>query len=27
VALNVFTNYFNHLNQTDVDFPKVAVDV
>jgi AhpD family alkylhydroperoxidase len=27
VALNIFTNYFNHLNQTDVDFPKVALDV
>lgn len=20
-ALNIFTNYFNHVNQTDVDFP------
>jgi uncharacterized peroxidase-related enzyme len=20
-ALNIYTNYFNHLNQTDVDFP------
>jgi AhpD family alkylhydroperoxidase len=27
VALNIFTNYFNHVNQTDVDFPKVAVDI
>jgi uncharacterized peroxidase-related enzyme len=27
VALNLLTNYFNLLNQTDVDFPKVAVDV
>jgi uncharacterized peroxidase-related enzyme len=27
VALNIFTNYFNHLNQTEVDFPRVAVDV
>ena len=28
VALNLFTNYFNHLNQTEVDFPqKVTVDV
>jgi len=27
VALNIFTNYFNLANQTDVDFPKVAVDV
>ena len=24
VALNIFTNYFNHVAQTDVDFPKVA---
>jgi len=23
VALNIFTNYFNHLAQTDVDFPEV----
>jgi hypothetical protein len=22
VALNVFTNYFNNVAQTDVDFPK-----
>lgn len=27
VALNLFTNYFNHVNQTDVDLPKVPVDV
>jgi len=27
VALNIFTNYFNHLNQTEVDFPKVAMEV
>jgi uncharacterized peroxidase-related enzyme len=27
VALNIFTNYFNHLNQTEVDLPKVAVDI
>jgi AhpD family alkylhydroperoxidase len=27
VALNVFTNYFNNLNQVEVDFPKVAVDI
>jgi hypothetical protein len=28
VALNVFTNYFNNVNQTDVDFPqKVTADV
>jgi uncharacterized peroxidase-related enzyme len=26
VALNVFTNYFNLVNQTEVDFPRVAVD-
>lgn len=25
VALNLYTNFFNHLNQTDVDFPKVAL--
>ena len=24
-ALNIFTNYFNHVAQTDVDFPRVAV--
>jgi uncharacterized peroxidase-related enzyme len=24
VALNMFTNYFNHVAQTDVDFPAVA---
>jgi len=23
VALNIFTNYFNHLAQTEVDFPEV----
>lgn len=23
VALNVFTNYFNHVAETDIDFPKV----
>lgn len=27
VALNIFTNYFNHVNQTEVDLPKVAVEV
>jgi uncharacterized peroxidase-related enzyme len=27
VALNIFTNYFNHVNQTDLDLPKVAVDI
>lgn len=24
VALNIFTNYFNHVAQTEVDFPKIA---
>jgi AhpD family alkylhydroperoxidase len=24
VALNIFTNYFNHIAQTEVDFPKVS---
>lgn len=23
VALNIFTNYFNHIAQTDIDFPRV----
>ena len=27
VALNIFTNYFNHVAQTEVDFPKVAVQL
>ena len=27
VVQTLFTNYFNHLNQTEVDFPKVALDV
>jgi uncharacterized peroxidase-related enzyme len=27
VALNTLTNYFNHVAQTDVDFPKVAVQL
>lgn len=27
VALNVFTNYFNNLNHTEVDFPKVPLEV
>jgi AhpD family alkylhydroperoxidase len=27
VALNVFTNYFNNLNQAEVDFPKVPVEI
>ena len=25
VVLNVFTNYFNHVAQTEVDFPKVTL--
>ena len=25
VALNIFTNYFNHVAQTEVDFPHVSV--
>lgn len=25
VALNIFTNYFNHIAQTEVDFPPVDV--
>lgn len=25
VALNVFTNYFNEMNETDIDFPKAEV--
>lgn len=25
VAVNLFTNYFNHVARTDVDFPRVAV--
>ncbi len=25
VALNIFTNYFNHVAQTEVDFPKVKL--
>jgi len=24
VAVNTFSNYFNHVAETDVDFPKVA---
>ena len=24
VALNIFTNYFNHVAQTEVDFPRVS---
>jgi hypothetical protein len=22
VALNIFTNYFNHVAETDIDFPR-----
>ena len=25
VAMNIFTNYFNHVARTDVDFPRVPV--
>lgn len=25
VALNLFTNYFNHVSKTDVDFPSVPI--
>ncbi len=25
VAVNIFTNYFNHIAQTEIDFPKVDV--
>jgi len=25
VALNIFTNYFNHIAQTEIDFPKVSL--
>lgn len=25
VALNIFTNYFNHIARTTVDFPKIAL--
>lgn len=27
VALNMFTNYFNHVANTDIDFPKAAATV
>ena len=27
VVLNCFTNYFNNVNQTEVDFPKVALNL
>lgn len=27
VALNIFTNYFNHVAETDIDFPRAeAID-
>ena len=26
VATNLFTNYFNHIAETDIDFPKVETD-
>ena len=25
VALNLFTNYFNHVARTEVDFPRVSL--
>ena len=25
VAINIFTNYFNHVAQTEVDFPRVSL--
>lgn len=27
VALNIFTNYFNHIAQTEIDFPRVELGV
>ena len=27
IALNVFTNYFNLVAQTEIDFPKVEIGV
>ncbi|MGF1634660.1 MAG: carboxymuconolactone decarboxylase family protein [Phycisphaerae bacterium] len=27
VAFNIFTNYFNHVNHTEVDLPKVPMDL
>ena len=27
VAINIFTNYFNHVAQTEVDFPRVPVSL
>ncbi len=26
IAINIFTNYFNHVAQTDLDFPKVSLE-
>jgi hypothetical protein len=26
VAVNIFTNYFNHVARTEVDFPAVPVN-
>lgn len=26
IAVNIFTNYFNHVAETDLDFPKVNLD-
>lgn len=26
VVINIFTNYFNHVAETDLDFPKVSLD-
>ena len=27
VAANIFTNYFNHVARTEVDFPRVPVAI
>jgi len=27
VALNIFTNYFNHIAGTEIDFPRVEADL
>ena len=27
VALNLFTNYFNNFDQSEVDFPEVLVNI
>jgi uncharacterized peroxidase-related enzyme len=26
IAINIFTNYFNHVAETDLDFPKVSLE-